>query len=80
MITMLRLKNIRIGDKTAEADFFPEDLQEYGHIVVDLEKRDIVSITHVKGYTVMHPSHAKRELLRMADEGDRRQECLVMWY
>ncbi|MBR2895797.1 MAG: hypothetical protein IKC03_09105 [Oscillospiraceae bacterium] len=77
---MLRLKNIKVGDKIAEADFIPEDSQECGHIVVDLERKEVIAITHVKGYEIMHPSHAKRQLLRMADAGDHRKECLVMWY
>ena len=77
---MLRLKNIKITDKTAEADFYPENLDLYGHIVVDLASREIVDIRHVPGYEFMYPGHARKELVRIAKAGETRETSVVMWY
>ena len=77
---MLRLKNIRIEGKKAEADYYPEDSNECGHISVDLETRKISRLDELKGYWFCYPAHARQALLRMADEHDERKEALVMWY
>ena len=47
MTTMLRLKNVKIGSEYAEADFYPEDGREFGHVVVDLSGGEIASCTEV---------------------------------
>lgn len=80
MIIMLRLKNVKIGNKYAEADFYPENSLQVGHIVVDLSTREIVSCISVPGYGPMYEGHARQGLTRMADEGDTTSERLVMWY
>lgn len=77
---MLRLKNIKINSEVAEADFYPEDSEICGHIVVDLHTEEIQSIQHVPGYEFMYPGHAAWKLIDMAKEHDESSECLVMWY
>ena len=77
---MLRLKNIRIERKQAEADYFLENSDECGHILVDLETRKISQLDELEGYWFAYPAHARQALLRMADEHDERKEALVMWY
>ena len=77
---MLQLKNIEISKDRAEADFYPENEQRSGHVVVDLEKEEIIELRNVSGFEFMYPAHALRELIRMAREGDKRKTCTVMWY
>lgn len=77
---MLRLKNIKINSEVAEADFYPEDSETKGHIVVNLHTREIQSIQHVPGYEFMYPGHARHRLVEMAKEHDESSESLVMWY
>lgn len=77
---MLRLKNIKIESKRAEADFYPEDSNEAGHVVVDLLRGEFISHTDVIGYGESYRGHALQRLMQMAKEKDSRTECLVMWY
>lgn len=80
MITMLRLKNVKIGSEYAEADFFPEDSETAGHVVVDLSDGEISVCDNVQGYGESYAGHARQRLVRMAKEKDHRSECVVMWY
>lgn len=80
MITMLRLKNVKIGSEYAEADFYPEDSQVAGHVVVNLSNGEIISCMDVSGYGDSYKGHAVQRLIRMAEENDLRTECRVMWY
>lgn len=80
MTTMLRLKNIKIGSEYAEADFYPEDSQAAGHIVVNLSTNEIESCVEVYGYGDSYKGHALQRLIKMAKENDIRTECTVMWY
>lgn len=80
MTIMLRLKNIKIGSEYAEADFYPENIQQYGHIVVDLSDEEIVSCVDVPGYGASYRGQAAQRLVKMARENDQRTECTVMWY
>ena len=77
---MVRLKNIKIEGRVAEADFYPEDSKVCGHVVVDLENRRITDFHDVPGFGESYRGHAFRQLIRMAKENDKRTECLVMWY
>lgn len=80
MTIMLRLKNVKIGSKYAEADFYPEDGKEVGHVVVDLSTEEISSCETVPGYGDSYSGHARQKLVKMSKQGDTRKECLVMWY
>lgn len=78
---MLRLRNIKIENGIAEADYFPEDGKKSAHIVVNLGSGEIVSFGRVDGYTWdAYPAHACQKLLSLAEEGSTDTECLVMWY
>ena len=79
MTTMLRLKNVKIGSEYAEADFYPEDGEKHGHIIVALAAGEICSCTAVTGYGESYSAHARQRLVRMVQEKDARSECLVMW-
>ena len=77
---MLRLKNIRVMNNVAEADFYPEDCPNCGHIVVDLRSGKIESYSEVIGYGASYLAHARQTLIRLAKEKNLQTECLVMWY
>lgn len=77
---MLRLKNIRINNTTAEADFYPEDDQLFGHIIIALDAEEIATCENVPGYGESYKTHAMYRLLQMVKDKDMRTECLVMWY
>lgn len=77
---MLRLKNIKIWAEKATADFYPEDGNNAGHIVVSLADGEIVSCDDVVGYGDSYKAHARQNLVRMAKEKDNRSEILIMWY
>lgn len=80
MITMVRLKNITINNRTAEADFIPEDSNQHGHVVVDLSTEEILSCEEVEGYGMSYPGHARAKLVDLAKEHSQEKECMVMWY
>ena len=77
---MLRLKNIRINNAIAEADYYPETSDVSGHSVVNLSTGEVASLEPVEGYSDMHPAHAMKELLRMAKNKDTETEKTVRWY
>lgn len=77
---MLRLKNVKIKNNSAEADFYPEDSDIFGHVVVDLSTGELISTVEVPGYGASYSAHARKRLVRMSKENDTRTECLVMWY
>jgi len=77
---MLTLKNIKIKNNFAEADFYPENSEHHGHIIINLKDEEIEKIKMVKGYSDMHAAHAIQALIEMAKTNDTRTERLVMWY
>ena len=77
---MVRLKNIVINDGIASADFFPEDSDVGGHLVVDLGSRDIVALDNASGFGLTYSNHAALQLIRMARTNDHRTECVSIWY
>ena len=79
MITMLRLKNIKVRNDYAEADFYPEDGNEAGHVVVDLTSGEITSCVDVPGYGASYSGHARQRLVSIAKQNTDCSECLVMW-
>lgn len=77
---MLRLLNVKIQNDIAQAEYTPEEETQRGFIRVDLKTQQVLEQTDVPGYEIMHPAHARTALIRMASEGDKRTERLVMWY
>ena len=76
---MVRLKNVKIENEYAEADFYPEDSDRAGHVIVNLSSGEVVC-NDVPGYGEEYGDQASRRLVKMAKENDTRSECLVMWY
>ena len=77
---MLRLKNIKIENGIAEADFYPENSKVAGHIVVDILNETMVSCKTVPGFGESYEGHAKLHLIKMAKENVAVSERIVMWY
>ena len=77
---MVRLKNIKIANGIAEADYYPENSEQCGHIVVDLSSQEYIHYEEVADYGRNYPGHAKWCLIEMAEAGDTAEERLVMWY
>ncbi len=80
MPIMVRLEKIKMGDKTAEADFFPEDSKVCGHVKVDLGTEEYVETVSVDGYDLGYANHAARELVRISKESGIPESRIVMWY
>ena len=77
---MVRLKNIKIANGIAEADFYPEESTIAGHIVVDVTSHEIISCKEVPGYGESYKGHSKWHLIRMAKANETATERTVMWY
>ena len=77
---MVRLKNIQFHDSLAEADYYPEGGLVKGHIVVDLESKEICSFERAGDFGDSYLGHARARLVEMYKEGSTRKECLIMWY
>lgn len=76
---MLKLKNIKIKNNIAQADFSPENTNIWGHIEVNLQSREITSCNNVEGYGSSYRAHAKWKLVELAQTNEPPTECLVMW-
>lgn len=77
---MLRLKNIKIENSIAEADYFPEDGAQHGHIVVDLSSGEIICYEKVTSFGMSYPGHARQRLVDLYKSNHLEPECLVIWY
>lgn len=77
---MLTLKNIKIADNTAVADYFPESAESPSRISVNVETGDLIELREGDGSWEMYVSHAKDALVEMWKSGDTRTEKVVMWY
>ena len=80
MTTMLHLKNVKIKNGKAEANFYPENSTKAGHIVVRIEDGEILSCEDVPGYGESYREHAKQHLLVMEKEKNKATEQTIMWY
>ena len=79
---MLELRNLQRNGNLIEADYYPENSVQAGHIVVDIEQEEILSLIEPEGYenSFMYPSHARNALLRVVQEEKLPAAYKVMWY
>ena len=77
---MVRLKNIQFLDGTAEADYYPEDGLEKGHIVVSIKTEEILRFERAGNMGDSYLGHVRARLVQMYKEGNTQKECLLMWY
>lgn len=78
---MVVLRNIERKKDTIEADFYPEDSKEAGHVVVDIESKKIISKVDVKGYEFFsYAHHAKNGLIDLIEKEELPEKYIVMWY
>lgn len=80
---MIRLKNIRIKNKTVICDIIPEDSQTAGFIEIDLVEQKVSNFSLPVGYEwcESHIKHAERYILKtLSKENTLPSEKIVMWY
>lgn len=79
---MVTVKNLKRTDKTIEADFYPENSSEAGHIVVDIASGEILSRVEARGYErrFSYTAHARQALLEFARSDELPEKHVVMWY
>lgn len=79
---MVTLKNLKKTTNTIEADFFPEDSKENGHLVVEVESGKVLSRIDPRGYEgrFSYAIHTKQALLELAQEEALPETYTVMWY
>jgi hypothetical protein len=78
---MVTLKNIKINPDTAEADYSPEDSNWWGHLVVDLKSREIISRDDNPEYWCScYAGHARNRLIELSKEEKIPEKSVVMWY
>lgn len=49
---MVVLRNLKRKGNIIEYDYFPEDMDDYGHVIYDIDKKDVVSKKLAKQDTV----------------------------
>ena len=82
---MVKLNNIVLDEKTIRCDFYPEDSKLPGHLVVDVETREIIEYTFPTSYENCknHLYKAKSRLLHFLDTKQippKDKTILIMWY
>lgn len=80
---MVRLKNIRIRNKTVICDIIPEDSQTAGFIEVDLVEQKVSNFSLPVGYEwcESHIKHAESYILKTLKEKNILPlEKTIMWY
>jgi hypothetical protein len=79
---MVKLKNLKKNNATIESDIIPEDSDNSGHIVVDLDQGITIDYSLPEGYEwcMNHVNHAKNKLIELAKEEHLSEQYLVMWY
>ena len=78
---MIKLKNLKRNDAVGECDVYPEDSQQAGHIVVDLNSGSVNEYSLPSGYEwcLNHVNHAAENLVRLLKRDKVPNEYLVMW-
>lgn len=78
---MVRLKNIVLKSGNVECDFLPEDSQEAGRLVVDIQRKEVMSFTIPDGYEWCenHVLHAVNYLCNISPSNMPNEKC-IMWH
>lgn len=78
---MVRLKNLKRNKNIGECDIIPEDSIHAGHIIVDLDLKELKEYSLPAGYEwcVNHAYHAGRNLVTLLLDGQMPEEYVVMW-
>ena len=78
---MLVLRNIKREGNIISADYYPEGEPEFGHIEIDSVSGEIVLLRRAKGYEYSTDgTHARKELMRLANLEELPEERTVLWY
>lgn len=80
---MVKLKNIIITENSIEADYYPEDSDDFAHISIDLAG-EVKTIEHIEEYSLTYTVHALQGLKRILENYKNNCEIpkvyTVMWY
>lgn len=81
---MLTLKNLKMIDGYLEADYFPSENREVGHIKIDCKTLQVVEekVTSVDGVTKQYFAHARAKMKELIQERVTgfEEEIVVAWY
>ena len=83
MRIMVVLRNIKRDDlkKTIEADYYPDDGNLFGHVVVDITSEQIISFTEILGITWRFAlAHARKGLVDLSDKKEIPNKKTICWY
>ena len=78
---MVILKRIVKNSNQIEADYYPENGNFFGHLVVDIISGEISSITKAENDKIgAYAYHAKKQLLRVSALDVTPEESRTIWY
>ena len=78
---MVILKRIIKNSNQIEADYYPENGNIFGHLVVDIISGEISSITRAENDRIgAYAYHAKKQLLRVSALDVTPKESRTIWY
>lgn len=78
---MIKLKNIKKTAQTIEADFYPEESKEAGHMVFDFLTGEVLECFVPEGYrNLTYASHAKMALRDLAKKEALEETYTILWY
>ncbi|MBP3328733.1 MAG: hypothetical protein J6L91_07485 [Clostridia bacterium] len=78
---MVKLKNIKISNGYIECDIYPEDSSRAGHIIVDIDTKELKEYNLPLGYEwcKSHLNHAKYRMIEFVETDSIPEEDLIMW-
>ena len=79
-VVKMSLEAIRVEQSIARAEYHPENGTEAGRIAVRLPEGTVLTRTEAPGYESFYAEQAIKSLVKLANEGDRRKEVLIVWH
>lgn len=78
---MVTLFNIKKSGKTISCNYYPEDSDKKGYVVLDIESQDVIEKELSQDDNSMsHLAHAARKLREIRNDDDFPKEIKVVWY
>lgn len=81
---MVILKNVKRTDNIIECDYFPENGTSFGHIALNINKKDFIESKCIMASedenTRFYYNHAASKLMKISKTDDFKSEYMVAWY
>lgn len=79
---MLKLKNIKLNNKTLSAEYHPENSDDFGSVAINIENNEIIEKTLSKHDEVfpIYLNHAVDALIKLSKTTTIPKEKLIMWH